>query len=418
MSWITLTVTRIHWVLWLNGAAGAGKSAIARTIVDLCIERNIPIARFFFFRTDSARNNIKPLVATLIHQLLQSIPDLEAIIIPQIQLDPLIFTKSLKTQFEVLIFGPLRELKCILTHLPMLVFLFDGVDECSNTDDQVLLIRIVADFVTSNSFPAIVLFASRNEPQITMPFRSTALSKITQYLPLDNNYFADNDIHLFLTDSFNEIKRTHQFAFMLSDNWPEPSGIQEIVRKSSGQFIYASVVLKFCAMPHNHPENQLKIIHGLRPHGSLTPFAQLDALYQHIFLQVQNYELVSLILAWCILTGEIFKSLTSCSTLLGIEIAEIYTALSPLQSVLDFTTRNDIQFLHASLQDFLLDKNRSQGYYISCSALSTHLSMMAHKLVMSRGHQSMSNTLSYNHFYLIYTFKGLSQGICTSMKQN
>ncbi|KJA16981.1 hypothetical protein HYPSUDRAFT_103416, partial [Hypholoma sublateritium FD-334 SS-4] len=111
MNWIILTLTRVQWVLWLNGAAGAGKSAIARSIVDLCIQRNIPIARFFFFRTDSTRNTIKPLVATLIHQLIRSMPDLEPIIIPRIKSDPLIFTKSLKTQFEFLIFGPLRELK-------------------------------------------------------------------------------------------------------------------------------------------------------------------------------------------------------------------------------------------------------------------------------------------------------------------
>ncbi len=32
MDWILQTVTmRIQWMLWLNGAAGAGKSAIARS---------------------------------------------------------------------------------------------------------------------------------------------------------------------------------------------------------------------------------------------------------------------------------------------------------------------------------------------------------------------------------------------------
>ncbi len=149
MNWIILTVTRIQWVLWLNGAAGAGKSAIGRSIVDRCLARNIPIARFFFFRTDSTRNNIKPLVATLLHQLLQRIPDLREIVIPIIEFDSLIFTKSLKTQFETLIFDPLRELKRKSINPHTLVLFFDGVDENNDEHDQVELIQIVADFVQS-----------------------------------------------------------------------------------------------------------------------------------------------------------------------------------------------------------------------------------------------------------------------------
>ncbi len=75
MDWILQTVTtRIQWMLWLNGAAGAGKSAIARSIVALCLARNIPIARFFFFRTDPTRNTLRPVVATLVYQLIQQLP--------------------------------------------------------------------------------------------------------------------------------------------------------------------------------------------------------------------------------------------------------------------------------------------------------------------------------------------------------
>jgi hypothetical protein len=37
-------------VCWLNGAAGAGKSAISRTVARLCEESNRLCASFFFFR--------------------------------------------------------------------------------------------------------------------------------------------------------------------------------------------------------------------------------------------------------------------------------------------------------------------------------------------------------------------------------
>ena len=82
MNWITIqTAMRVQWILWLNGAAGAGKSAIGRSIVALCLEQTVPIAQFFFFRTDSTRNNLKPVVATLVHQLMETIPELRLIII-------------------------------------------------------------------------------------------------------------------------------------------------------------------------------------------------------------------------------------------------------------------------------------------------------------------------------------------------
>ncbi|KJA22774.1 hypothetical protein HYPSUDRAFT_118920, partial [Hypholoma sublateritium FD-334 SS-4] len=283
MNWIVLAVARVQWILWLNGAAGAGKSAIGRSIVEHCLQRNIPIARFFFFRTDSTRNNVRPLVATLVHQLLQSIPDLAPIIIPRIQRDSLIFTKSLETQFEYLIFDPLRELKRQSNFLRTLVLFFDGVDECDNHKDQASLIRIVADFVGSNSFPAIAFFASRTESQISTVFRSSAVSKITLQLALDDNYLPDDDIRLFLNDSFTDIKNTHQFGPLLPSDWPAAPDVQEIIAKSSGQFIYASVVINFISTPDLHPGQQLEIVRGLRPRGRLTPFAQLDALYRHIF---------------------------------------------------------------------------------------------------------------------------------------
>ncbi len=49
MDWVLAATMGLQWILWLNGAAGAGKSAIARSVIDLCLEQQIVIARFFFF---------------------------------------------------------------------------------------------------------------------------------------------------------------------------------------------------------------------------------------------------------------------------------------------------------------------------------------------------------------------------------
>ena len=83
-------------------------------------------------------------------------------------------------------------------------------------------------------------------------------------------------------------------------DWPCNTDVQEIVQKSSGQFIYSSVVINFVPSPRHHPARQLEIIRGLRPAGKLTPFAQLDVLYRHILSQIQDIDRTFLVLAWAI----------------------------------------------------------------------------------------------------------------------
>ncbi|KJA20371.1 hypothetical protein HYPSUDRAFT_43268 [Hypholoma sublateritium FD-334 SS-4] len=369
MGWILQTVTRIQWMLWLNGAAGAGKSAIARSIVALCLAQNIPIARFFFFRTDSTRNTIRPVVATLVHQLIRQIPDLLAIVIPRIHSDPLIFTKSLETQLQYLIFEPLRQLHCDSSLRSIVVLLFDGVDECDDYKNQTDLIFLISYFIRKRDLPIIAFFGSRIENQLKQIFQTPEVSPNTHQLTLDDHYLPDADIHLFLNNTFLRIKTTHPFKYHLDANWPDPAHVQGIVRKSSGQFIYASVVINFVSSPRRNPVHQLEIIRGLRPTGNLTPFAQLDALYRHIFSRVEDIDRTLLILACALFSNYRLTTFFALDS-----IYDIPVLLVDLSSVLVYED-DTIRFFHASLPDFLLDKTRSQDYFIDKRIWCTLLSL-------------------------------------------
>ena len=335
MNWVTVATMGVQWILWVNGAAGAGKSAIARSVIDLCLEQDIVIARFFIFRTDSTRNTTKPIVATLAYQLIRSIPALDSIISPRIQSDPLIFKESLETQFTVLIFEPLRQLHKISPIEKAIVLMLDGIDESSGDDNQANLIHTIVDFVVEKAVPLIVIFSSRAESQLKMAFNSPKADSILQRLPLDTDYRAANDIRLFLDDSFNAIKKSHTFSSSIDPEWPEPSLVQEITEKSSSQFIYASVVIKFISSPRLHPVQQLEIVRGLRPVGHLTPFAQLDSLYRHIFSQVHNISRVTSILAVEILSGMPYSQQYICE-MLDISRDDIDVALAELTSVISY----------------------------------------------------------------------------------
>ncbi len=97
-----------------------------------------------------------------------------------------------------------------------------------------------------------------------MEFRSSQIPKTTRSLPLDDHYLPDHDIRLFLADIFRSVKETHPSNGLLDADWPTPTLIEETVIKSSGQCIYAAVIMKFISSSHLHPPQQLNIIRGLR----------------------------------------------------------------------------------------------------------------------------------------------------------
>ncbi len=232
-----------------------------------------------------------------------------------------------------------------------------------------------------------------------MAFRSKLRSDITYTLPLDNNYLPDDDIRLFLKDSFDEIKCSHPFARLLGKDWPTTFEVEEIVEKSSGQFIYASVVFKFCAMHSRHPSSSSRLFVGFDHVARLLRLHISTHYTNKIFSQVQDIEVASLSLAWTLIN--IPHPLTELAAFWELEIGDIYSALSPLQSVIEYISCDPIKFLHRSLPDFLLDKERSQKYNLNLSAWRGRLSIAAHKIVAEKQFPRTPHKLIYWAIHLI-----------------
>ncbi|KAF8956897.1 hypothetical protein BDZ97DRAFT_144833 [Flammula alnicola] len=366
IDWIQNSEDRDAWIMWLHGAAGAGKSAITQSITELCVNSKLAIASFFFFRTDPTRNSAHPLVATLAYQLCRTSSAAREIITRAIEKDPLVFQQSFKSQLESLIIEPLRQLKRIsdvstdLT-FPLLIVI-DGLDECEGRDVQTSIIYAISDALRDKDLPVLFLIASRPEQHLTMAFSSRKVADILTRLPLDDTYFPDKDIRLFLNDKFAEIKIGHPFRHLIDPSWPAADVLESLVEKSSGQFIYASVVMNFVSSSRHHPVQRLEVIQGIRLVGVLeTPFAQLDALYMHIFSCVEDIKLATLILSFALL-GRATRRLY-IEKFLALAEGDVEIALADLPSVVVLES-DTIKFLHASLPDFLLDPARSQNYYI------------------------------------------------------
>jgi len=96
---------------------------------------------FFFGKSDFDRNNSPKLVATIEYQVHKQISDVRQYMLNAVEEDPLIFARSLFTQFTTLVVQPLQA-------APLFEFGFfdqigaprvidiDGLDECINRREQ------------------------------------------------------------------------------------------------------------------------------------------------------------------------------------------------------------------------------------------------------------------------------------------
>jgi hypothetical protein len=112
MDWIAglWEADREAVILWFYGPAGAGKSAIARKIAELCNLEKLLLASFFFSRSDPARSNATPLIATIAYQIAINFPETRGKMAATIERDPLVLTRSLESQAAALVVEPLRGL--------------------------------------------------------------------------------------------------------------------------------------------------------------------------------------------------------------------------------------------------------------------------------------------------------------------
>ncbi|KAF9559629.1 hypothetical protein CPC08DRAFT_597855, partial [Agrocybe pediades] len=142
---------------------------------------------------------------------------------------------------------------------PRLVVI-DGLDECSaNIDSQRDLLFTLQE-VTSSTSLIRFLVCSRPESHLNSAFSSPRMATISYKIFLDDDYSAREDIALYLEDKFREIKEGHVFKHKLPTTWPSPDIIWDLANKSSGQFIYASTVIRYVESPKHRPNQRLDAI--------------------------------------------------------------------------------------------------------------------------------------------------------------
>jgi hypothetical protein len=410
LSW-TEDDTSETQVLWLHGPAGAGKTAIGHSVVEMSQERKQFAAGFFFSRTAAGRNHEKCLIATIAYQLLQSIPEVRTFIEAVATKDPLIFTQSSSSQIRHLIVDPLKQMLA-RPHNPFpRLIVIDGLDECSPQESQTNVLTAIHTAFKQDSFPFRVLICSRAEPNIRDMFESE-LADSTHQISLDDKYEPDIDIALYLRSKFSEIVRKHRRnrgIRSLPLPWPSEKTIQTLVSKASGQFIYAATVIRYVDVRHERPDDRLKTVLGLSGSQSSNPFTELDELYQEIFRTVVDIPLTSRLLGALLLLKTPLP-VASLENLLRLQPGDAELALCHLHSVVrmpddiasdDHASDDHIGLYHASLGDFLFDSQRAGVYHIRTESAHATLAESCLRNIST-------STLIYNDMGCQWLARGIS----------
>ena len=344
-------------IMWLNGPAGAGKSAIAQTIAERYKDSRLA-ASFFFLRNAPDRGVASRLFLTLAWQLTTSIPETLPYIESALKAERLLYSKSINIQFDHLV---VKVFENVLRDKPALrpgktLVVIDGVDECAGERDQILFLTLIADALAQSSIPLRFLICSRPELHIKETFDTENMEKLMHAVVLDEKFAPDDDIWRYLEDELFRIFTTRHISPL-----PSNSDIQHLVEKASGQFIYASTIIKFIDDEDCHPKEQLDIILSLRPVTSSSPYALLDQLYIQILSQQPDVRLLrdTFVLVIALETAYFWFI---CRRL-RISEEKLQRKLRKMHSLLRISDYS-ITTYHLSLSDFFQDKKRSGKYHI------------------------------------------------------
>ncbi|KAM6501380.1 hypothetical protein JOM56_004394 [Amanita muscaria] len=364
----------IERIFWLYGPAGAGKSAIAQTIA-----RSYPrpkvAASFFFFRSDANRNDGNRLFTTLAYQLAFSMPAIRDHIVRSLSQRPDLPKTDTETQFKQLLSRPFQALSEDATQqlAPAVivntikeyqelapVIIIDGVDECNDENLQRQFLKVIGDAVGDDRFPLRFLIVSRPEIHIELTIRHFQAPIL--HIDLAELDDPNRDIEKYLVDEFSRIASEQG----LGPAWPGQEIIDGIVYKSSGNFIFPSLVIRFVGDPYESAEAQLDIVLNIKPPKTMTPFAALDQLFLEILRQVQDQDFLQRYLALLVARTSVSRDYRELykddAVLMHVSEKELRANLSRMRSLLKFESIIDLH--HKSFLDFLHDSSRSSQYYI------------------------------------------------------
>jgi hypothetical protein len=362
-----------HWVsnydapniLWLSGSPGAGKSAIASSVIsDLCEE--VLSVTFFFKSGDAYWGNPASFWASIAFQLANLDPAFQKAIVPALREGKASASKAdVDLHFRHLIEAPLHRDPTKSLIKPMVVIV-DALDEAGTAAQRTVLLNTLSKW--AHFSPTFKLFiTSRNEDDIVSSLQSVGHHHVKLYTGDQAKLDAQTlvDMQLFFQKGFHELaKKLPRLEF----GWPGSSLMNELISKAAGLFIWAVTVVRLLNADAEPSELLDDILSGSNDETTL------DDLYikviHHAFgtkpssRTVQSFQKI----VGAIIVTKVPLNRLSLQKLLCIpeKNNSVDFILNHLSSVILVGESDPIKFCHQSFVDFLTDgKWNGQWFFIN-----------------------------------------------------
>jgi hypothetical protein len=365
----------------MNGMAGTGKTTIACSLAQALQARGQLGGSFFCSQASPECRDANRILPTIAYQLAHYSTPFRAALFQVLDEDPDVASRNITSQFERLLKNPLMDPKTQL--LGNVVIVIDALDECSSP----AAVKLVLESLLKLTFDLPVKFfiTSRPDPRIYDKVIQNTYSQGMMHLHEIERSIVRADIELYLKEELSLME-------------PKETQILQLSNLAGNLFIYAATAVRYIQPDDAFVDSEDRLENVLSSQlESNKRLADLDNLYSAILtaalknerLEKDEAQRMRLVL-WTVVCSREPIDINTITTLVGMgETKHILIALKPLRSVLHFSEATGlVSALHASFPDYILCRERANGFYCDREA--------HHFVLASKCFEIMATNLRFN----------------------
>lgn len=346
----------------MSGIAGTGKTTIACSLATILEQRKALAASFFCTRTSPECRDVRRILPTIAYQLARYSAPFGSALFQVLDKDPDIASRNVVRQFERLLKEPLMEVKDAMPN--NLVVVIDALDECEDSDTVQLILEQLFRFTTN--LPLKFFLTSRPVPWIaeTIMSRDTSSRSVLQLHEIERSQ-VQADIKQYLREELAPVSLS-------------ASELERLAEISGSLFIYAASIVRYISSSHwRDPRRRLATIlpANMEHWGKFN--AITDSLYMSVLTAALDDERLdpkevmhTQLLLWTVVCAQEPVTIETLAVLTGLQNQGVVrAALAPLSSILYVSQSNGlVSTFHASLPDFMFDRERSGRFFCDVRA--------------------------------------------------
>ncbi|KAJ7106811.1 hypothetical protein C8R43DRAFT_1164303 [Mycena crocata] len=363
----------------LSGAAGSGKSTIAKTVACILAEdRHVLAASFFFSRNYAERSEIRSFPTTLARQLADHNAVFQGLLVDVLDNDRTgILSADPHLQFQRLIVDILAKIPAMSTPW---VLCFDALDECGSDRGQIFL-RWLSDSI--DRIPPHIRFFLTGRPDVPSYLKLDKLRTSMHAVTLDqvDPEVIGRDICVYVGKALDGSTWTPR------DPWKiQPQDIWEIAYRAGGLFVFAATAVRYvlAGLPQVRPQKSIDYLfrgaslvhlHDLYHRIAEDAIPKPDADDQRA---QDTHDRAVRILSTILQVFEPLR-IQSLAALLDISAEDIRAVLLPLSAVIHYPEEDNtkIQIIHLSFWEFMTSAVQKRRPDLLCRTMDQKQSLVS-----------------------------------------